>query len=163
MLTETLPLVNKLEFVLAGPSSYASFCRRNRRRRLHPARCRWLYDWHFFVQFADPERTSEPYIVDTTACTELHGIKFQSVIRPNGPVFNLDGTWEGWRHDAGICLKVDCWLHYPIKCRHLVSIFDSTGTRPIRYLSALKNRSKWEPTLWRILKNISMKRCPVPA
>ncbi|XP_055353196.1 uncharacterized protein LOC129599081 [Paramacrobiotus metropolitanus] len=32
----------------------------------------------------------------------LHGIKFQSIMAPNGIVVNLVGPWVGLRHDSGI-------------------------------------------------------------
>ena len=32
----------------------------------------------------------------------LHGLKFQSVMAPNGSVVNLDGPWPGRRHESGM-------------------------------------------------------------
>ena len=32
--------------------------------------------------------------------TRVHGIKFQAVVLPNGLIINLEGHWEGQRHDC---------------------------------------------------------------
>ena len=35
--------------------------------------------------------------------TRVHGVKFQTVILPNGLIINLEGQWEGRRHDCALC------------------------------------------------------------
>ena len=36
--------------------------------------------------------------------TRVHGVKFQSVVLPNGLIISLEGQWEGQRHDCVLCL-----------------------------------------------------------
>ena len=35
--------------------------------------------------------------------TRVHGVKFQSVVLPNGLIINLEGQWEGQRNDCVLC------------------------------------------------------------
>ena len=35
--------------------------------------------------------------------TWVHGVKFQSVVSPNGLIIKLEGQWEGRRHDCILC------------------------------------------------------------
>ena len=34
---------------------------------------------------------------------KMHGVKFQTVVLPNGWIINLEGHWEGRRHDCVLC------------------------------------------------------------
>ena len=36
--------------------------------------------------------------------TRIHGVKFQAVVLPNGLIINLEGQWEGRRHDCVLLL-----------------------------------------------------------
>ena len=35
--------------------------------------------------------------------TRVHDVKFQTVVLPNGLIINLEGQWEGRRHDCVLC------------------------------------------------------------
>ena len=35
--------------------------------------------------------------------TRVHGVKFQSVVLPDGLIISLEGQWEGRRHDCVLC------------------------------------------------------------
>ena len=38
--------------------------------------------------------------------TRVHGAKFQTVVLPNGLIINLEGQWEGQRHDCVLCFMI---------------------------------------------------------
>ena len=37
----------------------------------------------------------------------VHGVKIQSVVLPNGLIINLEGQWQGLRHDCTILYESD--------------------------------------------------------
>ena len=62
-----------------------------------------LYNWFGFVDGTIPCICRPVLNENYSSQTKVHGLKFQSVILPNGWIINPEGLWEGRRRDFILC------------------------------------------------------------
>ena len=65
--------------------------------------------------------------------TRVHGVKFQTVVLPNGLIIKLEGQWEGRKHDCVLCFINQVFVFIWKSC--LTNLCISAGSLPPKKLN----------------------------
>ena len=101
-------LLSNLNQPWLSPQCLQGFCNTIRQKGVALSNC-----WGFVDGTVRPiSRLNESQKILYNGHKKIHGIKFQSVVAPNGLVANLYRPVEGKRHESGMLAMSGSWMHY---------------------------------------------------